>query len=119
MSEELRKAVFGEADPRFRQHLPEYHGVLVNAGEVRLSVSANGSRYLLQQASGDVYTVHRWRKSLRLLWPDLPEPIRAAAQAAALPDDPGQLSRPWAEAQAKASAEYRRLKAAQVAKAAR
>ncbi|MCA1775525.1 MAG: hypothetical protein LC676_07945 [Loktanella sp.] len=73
-----------------------YHGVIACHGDLRLSVSPNGKRYLLQVKQAGMWgRVARWRKSLRLLLPDVPETLRARLPEG-LPDDPRQFPRPWA-----------------------
>ena len=81
----------------FWQASDSYHGVIVSDGAMRLSVSPNGKRYLLQvNENGDWSRVVRWRKSLALLQPDVPNTLRAMMPDG-LPDDPRDYRRPWAD----------------------
>ena len=71
--------------------------MIAQAGHVRLSVSPNGKRYLLQVCeAGHWGRVARWRKSLALLLPDVPAALRKLVPHD-LPDDPREFPRPWAE----------------------
>lgn len=84
----------------FWQDASDYHGVLCSNGALRLAVSPNGARYLLQSrglSQGRViWGVIRWRKQMAKLVPDLPPEL--AVFAASLPDNPADLPRPWADA---------------------
>lgn len=84
------------AQQSFWQHDPDYHGTLIQNGSHRLAISPNGKRYLLQERSGDGFTVRHHRKRLSDLLPDLPQEITAKIEG--LPDDPAQYRRPWADA---------------------
>jgi len=88
----------GEARPEFFQASPVYHGVLASSGDVRLAVSPNGQRYLLQVRGRDGFRVVRWRKALSLLAPDVPPELRRALEG--LPELPGDVHRPWAASMA-------------------
>ena len=80
----------------FWQASATYHGVIACHGDLRLSVSPNGKRYLLQvRQAGHWGRVARWRKSLRLLLPDVPDTLRALLPDD-LPDDPREFPRSWA-----------------------
>ena len=83
-------------NPQFWQHAPEYHGAIASDGDWRLSVSSSGKRYLLQKRDADgVFVVKRWRKALSLLKPDIPPSLWCGVPA--LPDDPQDFPRPWAD----------------------
>lgn len=86
----------------FWQASPEYHGVLRDWQAARLAVSPNGKRYLIQKPQGAAYRVARWRKSLRLLLPDLPQDVAEWANRS-LPDDPQSVPRLWADSMLAAS----------------
>lgn len=104
----VTKAQLGERRPEFWQDDPDYHGVLFRDGALRLAVSPNGKRYLLQERGADGrFVVVRWRKSLSALVAFLPEGIKWDALVS-LPDDPRAFVRPWADAMA---AQSERLKA--------
>lgn len=90
--------VHTQTQTSFFQEQAGYHGVLRSAGDWRLAISPNGTRYLLQerQASGE-YLVRRWRKQLSKLLPDLPSEIIVQG-VKVLPENPGDYERPWASA---------------------
>ena len=88
----------------FFQDNPDYHGVLCGDEVLRLAISPNGLRYLLQmQLPGGFFRVVSWRKRLSALLPHMPETLAMQA-GAELPDDPADVPRPWAQASADASA---------------
>ena len=97
-------------DSRWWQSSPDYHGTLCEAGDCRLAVSPNGSRYLLQARTlSGFYRVRNWRSRLGLLLPDLPQEIADAARL--LPDDPGEVERPWRDEMRSLSQRVRRSNA--------
>lgn len=97
----------------FWQRDADYHGVLLADGDLRLIVSPNGKRYLLQRAAigpkGEkTYMVLRHRKWLSKLVSDLPQGMAETATAT-LPENACDFPRPWAAAM---KAQSDRVKAA-------
>jgi len=86
---------------RFWQISDNYHGVIASHGCLRVAVSPNGKRYLVQLSYFDkergvtLWGVRRWRKSLSMLLPYVPAPL-AAKLPDDLPDDVAHFVRPWA-----------------------
>lgn len=78
----------------FWQSDPEYHGVILEAGSLRLAVSPNGKRYMLQECVSGVCRLLHHRKRLSDLLPVLPEQI--ASKLKGVPDNPLQYPRFWA-----------------------
>lgn len=88
---------------------PTYHGVLVDAGALRVSVSPNGKRYVLQRRTeqgwfANVAMVASRDALVARLPGDVPLP-----DVLALPERPGFVPRPWAEAMKAASDAARRF----------
>jgi len=90
----------------FRMASAEYHGVLYRNEAGRLSVSPNGKMYVWQTPAGASWKSPKGPHSLSKLLPKLP-PDAAAFAAAQLPDDPRDVSRPWAEQSARVSELWR------------
>jgi len=90
----------------FRMASPDYHGVLYQNAVGRLVVSPNGRMYVWQKPTGPVWSSPKGPHSLAPLLPKLPADAAAFA-VSELPDDPGQVNRPWAGEAARVSELWR------------
>jgi len=85
---------------RFYAHLPEFHGVLAQAGPHRLALSSKGTWYMHQRQKdtdeGEQWQIVRKAKLLSRIADKLPASL-LAEMPESLADDPRECPRPWQE----------------------